>query len=246
MPFLETPDDDSALNILEQYLELLITQSVYAGKYSILFWLAIRSTIIIQLTSSTFEEELEYFDCDTRMIGCRELCFNRFSPISLQRYWFLQMVICVLPGVIFLVFAFDGFKKQNGKEQNQTNIQLESAYQTFGALYLDFKQEPFYKNKSCSVKTYQLSAFYMASSILKLILELLFSYIQFQIFPYFVKIDNQYTCKNLYPCEGTVNCWPVRPTEKSLFILIWYGLTLVQIGFNLAEIFRIGFEFFKR
>ena len=67
MPFLETPDDDSALNILEQYLELLITQSVNAGKYSILFWLAVRSTIIIQLTSSTFEEELEFFECDTKM-----------------------------------------------------------------------------------------------------------------------------------------------------------------------------------
>jgi len=45
------------------------------------------------------------FHCDTIQPGCKQLCFNRFSPMQHPRFWGFQMLFCTLPSVIFILIT---------------------------------------------------------------------------------------------------------------------------------------------
>lgn len=39
------------------------------------------------------------------------MCFNKFSPVSLQRYWALQLLASALPSIVFIVYGTHILKK---------------------------------------------------------------------------------------------------------------------------------------
>jgi len=88
-----------------KHLELNARQAVTSGKYWIVIWLGFRSTLIIFLGKDAFKDQLDRFVCDTRMIGCEEMCFNAFSPVSLQRYWLLQMLVSAMPPIMYIIYS---------------------------------------------------------------------------------------------------------------------------------------------
>ena len=46
-----------------------------------------------------------FFQCDTKMPGCENVCYNEFLPFSMDRLWSLEMIAIFSPTVIFILFA---------------------------------------------------------------------------------------------------------------------------------------------
>lgn len=90
---------------IEHELERTANQSALSGKWYIIMWLCVRMLLLLQLTTRTFSGELGDFDCDTQVPGCTQLCFNRFSPMSVPRYWMLQLICSAVPPIIFIIYA---------------------------------------------------------------------------------------------------------------------------------------------
>ena len=90
---------------LYEPVEFLAAQQINSGRFWVIFWCSVRAITILVLGTSTFSKELEMFDCDTRVTGCTELCFNVFSPVSLQRYWSFQLLASGIPSILFLIYA---------------------------------------------------------------------------------------------------------------------------------------------
>lgn len=36
-------------------------------------------------------DEQKHWKCDTSQPGCSEICFSRFAPIALSRFWYFQV-----------------------------------------------------------------------------------------------------------------------------------------------------------
>ena len=49
--------------------------------------------MVISIADTIFKDEQGSFVCNTQTPGCTNICYNDFSPISLLRYWALQVNI---------------------------------------------------------------------------------------------------------------------------------------------------------
>lgn len=90
---------------IEHALERTSHQSALFGKYYIIAWLVVRMTMVLNFTTSTFKKEDKYFKCDTKVMGCSTMCFNKFSPVSMPRYWMLQLIASAVPPIVFVIYA---------------------------------------------------------------------------------------------------------------------------------------------
>merc|ERR1712157_280590 len=64
-----------------------------------------RLFVILVVAEEIYDDELEDFRCDTNQPGCKNVCFNNFSPISKERFWAFQIMFCTLPILIFHEYA---------------------------------------------------------------------------------------------------------------------------------------------
>lgn len=76
---------------IDPLLEKAARHSTIFGKY----WATI--IVIFRLTMLTFAErawsdEQKEFRCNTKEVGCENVCFNQFAPISNVRLWGLQLL----------------------------------------------------------------------------------------------------------------------------------------------------------
>ena len=94
-----------AWHIVEKTIEHLDKHSTLAGKFWITFFFVFRFLLVISIADTIFGDDRGGFKCDTQTPGCVNVCFNTFSPISLLRYWALQLLCSALPGIILYVYV---------------------------------------------------------------------------------------------------------------------------------------------
>ena len=92
-------------HIVEKTLEGLHAHNTLAGRYWVIFFFVFRFLLLISIADTIFGDDLGNFECDTTTPGCKNVCFNTFTPISLMRYWSLQILLSALPGIIFITYV---------------------------------------------------------------------------------------------------------------------------------------------
>ena len=80
-----------AWHIVEKFLEQAAEHSTLVGKFWVTFFFILRFLMVVSIADDIFEDEQESFVCNTVTPGCENVCFNDFSPISLLRFWALQV-----------------------------------------------------------------------------------------------------------------------------------------------------------
>lgn len=93
-----------AWHILEKTIEHLDRHATLAGKFWITFFFIFRFLMVISIADTVFGDEKDGLICDTQTPGCLNVCYNTFTPISLFRFWALQLLCSALPGVILYVY----------------------------------------------------------------------------------------------------------------------------------------------
>ena len=85
-----------AWHIVEKFLEQVAEHSTLVGKFWVTFFFILRFLIVVSIADNVFEDEQEEFVCNILTPGCKNVCFNDFSPISLIRLWALQVSKCFI------------------------------------------------------------------------------------------------------------------------------------------------------
>jgi len=95
----------SAFDLFGVFAEKLFK---YSTPISHGWWLVnfvFRMFVVGSVGSAIYDDEQGNFHCDTIQPGCKQLCFNRFSPMQHPRFWGFQMLFCTLPSVIFILIT---------------------------------------------------------------------------------------------------------------------------------------------
>ena len=74
---------------------------------------------------------------------------------------------------------------------------------------------------------------------LRTVLDVIFIWMQWQIYPYKAIIPEVFECTRK-PCPHTVECWPSRVKEKTIFFHYMYIVACITCLINVAELCYIG------
>jgi len=80
-------------NLLENRANTAMHYTSSIGRIWIINQFLFRMLIVTVIGSQVFGDEQGKFLCDTDQPGCKNICFNRFSPISYLRLWAFQVLI---------------------------------------------------------------------------------------------------------------------------------------------------------
>ncbi|XP_019203372.1 gap junction gamma-1 protein [Oreochromis niloticus] len=87
------------------------------------------------------------------------------------------------------------------------------------------------------IKEDGLMYFYVFQLLLRSLLEVAFLYGQYVLYGF--SVPATYKCRRL-PFPDTVDCFVSRPTEKTIFLLIMYTVSLLCLALNIWEILHLG------
>ena len=74
---------------------------------------------------------------------------------------------------------------------------------------------------------------------MRTVLDIVFIWLQWEIYPYKAIIPEVFECTRA-PCPHTVECWPSRVKEKTIFFHYMYIAASITCLINVAEICYIG------
>lgn len=89
---------------------------------------------------------------------------------------------------------------------------------------------------------------YLFQLISRTILDVVFVYLQWSIYPYKYTIPELYVCGDpyddtiTYPCRHQVDCFVSRPYEKTVFFIYFYVVAGMCFCLNIFEFYYIGFN----
>lgn len=94
-----------AWHLLEKLIEHSAAHSTLLGKWWIAFMFVFRIIVIASVGDSVYSDEQDQFTCNTKQPGCKQVCYNKFAPISHIRFWAFQILATGTPTVIFVIYT---------------------------------------------------------------------------------------------------------------------------------------------
>ena len=90
---------------IDPLLEKLSKHSTIVTKYWVCLVVIFRLTMLA-FADRVWSDEQKEFKCNTKEVGCDNVCFNRFTPISNVRLWGLQLLALCIPSALYLVYIW--------------------------------------------------------------------------------------------------------------------------------------------
>ncbi|XP_067867160.1 gap junction beta-2 protein-like [Heterodontus francisci] len=178
-------------------------------------WLSVififRILVLVVAAETVWGDEQSDFVCNTQQPGCRNVCYDRFFPISHIRLWVFQLLFVSIPSFLIGMHIYQRKKsKKNIKVFNQS-ADLQKA-----------------KIDAPLLRTYLVSIFF------KMLFEAVFMYLFYWVYEGY-KMLRLVKCSE-YPCPNIVDCFVSRPTEKTIFTVFMLVTSAVCILLNIAEL----------
>lgn len=153
--------------------------------------------------------------CNTIQPGCANVCYDLFSPISLFRFWLVQLFTLCLPYIIFIVYVVH-------KVCNNLNMDLNSSGK--GASVNKMAAER--GRAQC------FTGGYILHLILRTFLEAGFGAAHYYLFGFY--IPRRFLCQHP-PCTTQVDCYISRPTEKTVMLNFMLGVAALSLFLNVLD-----------
>ncbi|XP_067867161.1 gap junction beta-2 protein-like [Heterodontus francisci] len=178
-------------------------------------WLSVififRILVLVVAAETVWGDEQSDFVCNTQQPGCRNVCYDRFFPISHIRLWVFQLLFVSIPS--FLI-GMHVYQRKKGKK----NIKIF--------------------NQSADLQKVKIDApllwTYLVSIFFKMLFEAVFMYLFYWVYEGY-KMLRLVKCSE-YPCPNIVDCFVSRPTEKTIFTVFMLVTSAVCILLNIAEL----------
>ncbi|KAK5847904.1 hypothetical protein PBY51_016996 [Eleginops maclovinus] len=250
-------------SFLTRLLDEISNHSTFVGK----IWLTVLIVFRIVLTAvggeTIYYDEQSKFVCNTQQPGCENVCYDAFAPLSHVRFWIFQVILIATPTIMYLGFAMHKIARMDDSEYRPVQTQkkrmpivsrgavrdyeeAEDNGEEDPMIAEEIEQDKPEKREKNSEKKHDgrrrilrdgLMKVYVCQLLWRSSFEVAFLFGQFVLYGF--EVIPSYVCTRS-PCPHTVDCFVSRPTEKTIFLLVMYVVSLLCLLLTIFEIIHLG------
>ncbi|KAM6367926.1 gap junction alpha-10 protein isoform 4-T4 [Alca torda] len=115
-------------NLLGSILEEVHIHSTIVGKIWLTILFIFRMLVLGVAAEDVWDDEQSEFICNTEQPGCNNVCYDKAFPISLIRYWVLQIIFVSSPSLVYMghaLYRLRALEKERQKRKAHLRAQLE-------------------------------------------------------------------------------------------------------------------------
>ncbi|XP_059208899.1 gap junction protein alpha 10 a [Centropristis striata] len=236
-------------NLLGSILEEVHIHSTIVGKIWLTILFIFRMLILGAAAEDVWDDEQSEFVCNTDQPGCKAVCYDRAFPISLIRFWVLQVIFVSAPSLVYMghaLYCIRTLEKERHRrrallkeELDEVELALEEQKRVERELRRLDEQR---KVKKAPLRGSLLRT-YIIHILTRSLVEVCFILGQYVL--YGIQLEPLYRCERL-PCPNSVDCYISRPTEKTIFMVFMIAIAGVSLFLNLLEISHLGLRKIKQ
>ncbi|KAM5135657.1 gap junction gamma-1 protein [Mantella aurantiaca] len=250
-------------SFLTRLLEEIHNHSTFVGKIWLTVLIVFRIVLTVVGGESIYYDEQSKFECNTDQPGCENVCYDAFAPLSHVRFWVFQIILVATPPLLYLGYAIHKIAKMEERyeydkkakfrslsmrwKQNRAVEEVEEDNEEDPMMYpetelgSDRVKHSHGKIKHDGrrrIRADGLLRIYVLQLLVRTVFEI--GFLAGQYFLYGFEVITRYECQR-DPCRHTVDCFISRPTEKTIFLLIMYGVSCLCLLLNVWEMIHLGF-----
>ncbi|XP_016046989.1 gap junction alpha-10 protein [Erinaceus europaeus] len=230
-------------NLLGSILEEVHSHSTIVGKIWLTILFIFRMLVLGVAAEDVWDDEQSAFACNTQQPGCNNLCYDDAFPISLIRFWVLQIIFVSSPSLVYMghaLYRLRAFEKERQRKKSHLKAHMENPELELDEqqrIDRELKRLEEHKKiqkvplKGCLLRTYVLHI------LTRSVLEVGFMIGQYILYGF--QMHPLYKCTQS-PCPNAVDCFVSRPTEKTIFMIFMYSIAAISLFLNVLEIFHLG------
>ncbi|KAL1006729.1 hypothetical protein UPYG_G00076020 [Umbra pygmaea] len=198
-----------------------------AGKVWLTMMILLRILVLLLAGYPLYQDEQERFVCNTIQPGCANVCYDIFAPVSLFRFWLVQLVLLCLPYTIFVIYVI---------HKVTSRLTIDPAFPSdrlrAGLLY-KVRQESFRKSAPATIALRCFTGAYIVHLLFRILLEAGFGAFHYYLFGFY--IPKRFLCQQT-PCTTQVDCYISRPTEKTVMLNFMLGAGALSLLLNVVDL----------
>nr|XP_014695664.1 gap junction alpha-9 protein [Equus asinus] len=230
-------------------LEEVHIHSTMIGKIWLTILFVFRMLVLGVAAEDVWNDEQSGFICNTEQPGCRNVCYDQAFPISLIRYWVLQVIFVSSPSLVYVghaLYRLRILEKERQRKKAQLRGELEGVEFEMPGDRRRLEQE-LYQLEQRKLNKAPLRGTLLCTYVIHIftrsVVEVGFMIGQYLLYGFHLK--PLFKCHG-HPCPNIVDCFVSRPTEKTIFLLFMQSIATVSLFLNVLEIFHLGFKKIKR
>ncbi|XP_074236658.1 gap junction alpha-9 protein [Saimiri boliviensis] len=236
-------------NLLGDTLEEVHIHSTMIGKIWLTVLFIFRMLVLGVAAEDVWNDEQSGFICNTEQPGCRNVCYDQAFPISLIRYWVLQVILVSSPSLVYMghaLYRLRVLEKERQRMKAQLRVELEEVEFEMPRDRRRLEQE------LCQLEKRKLNKAPLRGTLLctyvihiftRSVVEVGFMIGQYLLYGF--HLEPLFKCHG-HPCPNIIDCFVSRPTEKTIFLLFMQSIATISLFLNVLEIFHLGFKKIKR
>ncbi|KAM7384684.1 hypothetical protein PAMA_011849 [Pampus argenteus] len=216
-------------------------------------WLTIlfifRMLVLGVAAEDVWNDEQSDFICNTEQPGCHNVCYDQAFPISLIRYWVLQVIFVSSPSLVYMghaIYQLRALEKERHCKKVALRRELESVdvelVEVRRRIEKEMRQLEQGKLNKAPLRG-SLLCTYMAHIVTRSLVEISFMMGQFILYGH--HLSPLYKCER-EPCPNVVDCFVSRPTEKSVFMMFMQTIACISLFLSLLEIIHLSYKRLKK
>nr|XP_057936218.1 gap junction protein alpha 10 b [Doryrhamphus excisus] len=235
-------------NLLGSILEEVHIHSTIVGKIWLTILFIFRMLVLGVAAEDVWDDEQSEFVCNTDQPGCKNVCYDQAFPISLIRYWVLQIIFVSSPSLVYMghaLYRLRTLDKARHRRKACLKAELEGTDPVQDQKRIERELRKLEEQKKVRKAPLQGSLLrtYVFHILTRSVVEV--GFIVGQCALYGIGLSPLYRCERL-PCPNSVDCFVSRPTEKNFFIVFMLVISGVSLFLNLLEIFHLGVRKIKQ
>ncbi|XP_029385538.1 gap junction delta-4 protein [Echeneis naucrates] len=202
------------------------------GKVWLIVMIFLRIMMLLFAGYPLYQDEQERFVCNTIQPGCANVCYDLFSPISLFRFWLVQLITLCLPYIVFIIYVAH-------KVLKGLTVDLNPSGPIRALPLLKIHQE---RLSQASVNKMPLlveqgwaqcfTGAYILHLMFRTLLEAGFGVAHYYLFGFY--IPRRFLCQHP-PCITQVDCYISRPTEKTVMLNFMLSVAVLSLFLNVLD-----------
>ncbi|KAM3614899.1 uncharacterized protein V6R79_020496 [Siganus canaliculatus] len=236
-------------NFLGGILEEVHIHSTMVGKIWLTILFIFRMLVLGVAAEDVWNDEQADFICNTEQPGCRNVCYDLAFPISLIRYWVLQVIFVSSPSLVYMghaLYRLRALEKARQKKKALLRKELECVDTELAEarkrIEREMKQLDQGKVNKAPLRGSLLRT-YVAHVVTRSFVEVAFMTGQYLLYGF--HLYPLYKCER-DPCPNAVDCYVSRPTEKSVFMVFMQCIAAISLFLNILEIMHLGYKKIKK
>ncbi|XP_071356603.1 gap junction alpha-9 protein-like [Trachinotus anak] len=236
-------------NFLGGILEEVHIHSTMVGKIWLTILFIFRMLVLGVAAEDVWNDEQSDFICNTDQPGCRNVCYDQAFPISLIRYWVLQVIFVSSPSLVYMghaIYQLRALEKERHCKKVALRRELEAVDVELAEVRRRIEKEMRQLEQGKLNKAPlrgSLLCTYVAHIVTRSLVEVSFMMGQYILYGH--HLSPLYKCER-EPCPNVVDCFVSRPTEKTVFMMFMQAIACISLSLSLLEIIHLGYKRLKK